>query len=44
MTKKDYAASIQNTGTQVVPAPARRSPAKTGTVKQGEKDAKTPKK
>lgn len=35
MTKKDYAATIQNTGTQVVPAPARKSPPKKGTVKQG---------
>ena len=35
MTKKDYAAAIQNTGTQVVPAPARKSPPKKGSVKQG---------
>ena len=37
MTKKDYAERIRNSGTQVVPAPARKSPPKTGSVKQGEK-------
>ena len=34
MTKQDYAATIRNTGTQVVPAPARKSPPKAGSVKQ----------
>ena len=37
MTKKDYARSIGNGGTQVVPAPARKSPPKTGSVKQSKK-------
>ena len=37
MTNKDYARSIGNGGTQVVPAPARKSPPKTGSVKQSEK-------
>ena len=37
MTKQSYAERIQNSGTQVVPAPARKTPPKTGSVKQGEK-------
>lgn len=37
MTKQDYAKSIGNGGTQVVPAPARKSPPKTGSVKQNAK-------
>ena len=37
MTEKDYAGSIRNSGTQVVPAPARKNPPKTGSVKQSEK-------
>ena len=34
MTKKDYAERIQNSGTQVVPAPARKTPPKTRSVKR----------
>lgn len=37
MTKNDYARRIENGGTQVVPAPARKSPPKTGSVKRNEK-------
>lgn len=37
MTRKSYAESIGNGGTQVVPAPARKNPPKTGSVKQSEK-------
>lgn len=37
MMKKGYAESIQNSGTQVVPAPARKKLPKTGSVKQSEK-------
>ena len=36
MTKRDYAGSIRNSGTQVVPAPARKSPPKTGSVKKND--------
>ena len=42
MTRKDYAGSIRNSGTQVVPAPVRKSPPKTGSVKKG--DAPRPEK
>lgn len=37
MTKKDYSSAITNGGTQVVPAPSRKSPPKTGSVKQSGK-------